>query len=531
MSAPATPATRRQRRRRPQQQNLIQKPRGGISPRVQKVGPEHFGVVSVDCAKARSKWMLADFYGNVHVSPTIVEHNQAGFAAAIVDLRQAVAGHDLRDLIVAVERTGRYHLPVQRAFAVAGFEARTVHPLISRHFRVVADPGIKTDDKDMAGIHRAAINGFALLEAQWDTAWRELQLLTRHRRDLVRKSSTLCCQIKEHLDAALPGFAACFPTLWEHPAALRLALELGSAQGLLEAGIPVLSDLLRKLQISFHQRTLERVLQWAASAALPDVAANFHRRIAVSLNQDRTQKEREIQDLERQIAAGLVRTPYIVLLSIPGINVVSAGEYAAEMGPIGNYANGRCITGRAGLYPCRYQSDRVDHADGPLVRSANMRLRFALMQIADCLLKCNLYFQGLANTWKARGIDDPRDRRVRVAQRFSRISFHMVAGGSVFNHPCVKSRDYILQKLVLFYAEHQTPPEVMLLDLRATIEQLPQNEYAAEAQALRERFNPPAPGERARSGPQKLGEILAELLVRLAGMAVQSGKSGAGDPT
>jgi hypothetical protein len=41
------------------------KPRGVVQERVQKVGSERFGVVAVDCAKARSKWMLCDFYGKV----------------------------------------------------------------------------------------------------------------------------------------------------------------------------------------------------------------------------------------------------------------------------------------------------------------------------------------------------------------------------------------------------------------------------------------------------------------------------------
>ena len=58
----ATVTRKRGRSRRP---DALQKPRGVIHPRVQKVGPEHFGIVAVDCAKARSKWMLADFYGNV----------------------------------------------------------------------------------------------------------------------------------------------------------------------------------------------------------------------------------------------------------------------------------------------------------------------------------------------------------------------------------------------------------------------------------------------------------------------------------
>src|SRR5437763_6115746 len=102
----ATTARKRGRNRRP---DVLHKPRGVIHPRVQKVGPEHFGVVAVDCAKARSKWMLADFYGNVLVPPTIVEHDRAGFDAAVSTLREAVKQRDVRDLLVAVERTGRYH--------------------------------------------------------------------------------------------------------------------------------------------------------------------------------------------------------------------------------------------------------------------------------------------------------------------------------------------------------------------------------------------------------------------------------------
>jgi len=49
---------------------FIGKPTGQIQQRVQAVGPEHFGIVAVDCAKRRSKWMLCNFYGKVLVEPT-----------------------------------------------------------------------------------------------------------------------------------------------------------------------------------------------------------------------------------------------------------------------------------------------------------------------------------------------------------------------------------------------------------------------------------------------------------------------------
>ena len=117
------------RRRRGQRRHEVHKPAGALHPRVERVGPHHFGIVSVDCAKARSKWMLADFFGKVLVAPVEVPHTQAGFRAALQQLRQAILDHRLDDdLVVAVERTGHYHQPVRRAFADAGFEVRTVHP-------------------------------------------------------------------------------------------------------------------------------------------------------------------------------------------------------------------------------------------------------------------------------------------------------------------------------------------------------------------------------------------------------------------
>lgn len=86
---------------------FLQKPNGVIHPRVQKIGPEHFGIVCVDCAKLRSKWMLTDFYGQVLVPPTEVAHNRVELDAAVAQVCLALEQHELRDSLVAVERTGR----------------------------------------------------------------------------------------------------------------------------------------------------------------------------------------------------------------------------------------------------------------------------------------------------------------------------------------------------------------------------------------------------------------------------------------
>src|SRR5437016_9724930 len=112
----ASTRTRRRSSRRPVPDS-VGKPRGVLHPRVQLVGPEHFGIVCFDCAKVRSKFLLADFYGRPLISPTTVAHSRPELDAAVTQVRQAFATYELRDGLVAIERTGRYHRVVQRTFA------------------------------------------------------------------------------------------------------------------------------------------------------------------------------------------------------------------------------------------------------------------------------------------------------------------------------------------------------------------------------------------------------------------------------
>jgi transposase len=513
--------TRKRRLATPPQ--TIHKPRGVIAPRVQVVGPEHFGIVCVDCAKARSKWMLTDFYGRLLVEATEVEHTRPGFRALIQAVRAALDRSAIRDQIVVIERTGRYHRPIQRAFAQAGFEARIIHPLTTKQHRQPADPGNKTDETDLAAIQRGAVNGFGLLEPPADPVSARLQLLARHRRDLVEKAVALRCQIHEHLQSIMPGYARCFADVFDCRIPLRVAREFGSAAAIVQAGVPGLIACLRRADLRAHLPTLEKIVGWAGSAPAAEDESDLHLKILITLDDDRLSKAHEVQAIERELAGLLVRTPYVLLLGIPGINVVSAAEFAGEMGPIDRYPTGRAITGRAGLYPSRYQSDRVDYPDGALVRCANRGLRRAIMIIADNLIKCNAHFRILATGWRLSG-RDARAVRVQVAGRFARIAYQMVAGRRAYRHPSCNEKDYVLKKLIAFHNEHGIDADRLLRDLDAAVAQLPRSEYREEAVPLADELDRAL--NRRGKGPRPLSEILPVVLAKLGVKPVQSPESG-----
>ena len=239
---------------------------------------------------------------------------------------------------------------------------------------------------------------------------------------------------------------------------------------------------------------LLRILGWARDAASADPDAELHRARAIALDDDRIHKRKQIHSCERDLVAQLVQTPYVRLLALPGLNVVTAGEFAGEAGPMAHYATARVITGRAGLFPRRYQSDRVDLSSGRLARRGNRRLRQALLQAADTLVRCNDHFGALAARWRAAG-KDPREVHVRVAGRLARIAFRMVADGGGYDHPACRGPEHALKKLADFHVKHNIDEDMMRTNLERAAAQLPPASGAAPAAA--------APREAAGGGPRR----------------------------
>jgi transposase len=469
-------------------------------------------------------WLMSDFYGRVLVEPTPVEHERGQLTFLIDTICEITERQQINDLVVAIERTGNYHTPLVRAFKAANwkgrkFDIRIVHPFATKQHRQPANPGDKTDENDLAAIFRAVAAGYGLLDATWDDVHRQLHLLARHRRDLVEKRSAIYCQLREHLDLALPGYAALFDDgLWISKVAFLLLKHVSSPDEFQRRGIDGLTKILRDANVRFQEKTLGKIIAWSANAAAPDQQALTHHRILLSLEEDRQRKTQEISALEEDLAHLLVNTPYLLLLCCPGINVISAAELAGEMGPITNYARAANITGRAGLYRSRYQSDDVDLKNGPLVRMCNRRLRAVLMMIAENLVLWNPHYRSLAQLWESKGQDD-RYIRTKIATKFSRLLFQLVAGRQILRHPGMKDRDYILDKLMKFQQEHGTRPEVMLKDLQQAILQLPTNSYAEEAAPLAAALEKT---RAARPGVKPLADVLPLVLARLGVGALQS---------
>src|SRR5690606_10000714 len=125
-------------------------------------------------------------------------------------------------------------------------------------------------------------------------------------------------------------YALLFTNLLDNALAMKVANQTGSPQAVIDLGADGLILMLRSNEIRFQKRAVEKVVAWAQQAVQAESLdeARLHHAIWTDLYQLYENLQSKISKLEQQIAGNLAATPYIRLLTIPGINVVSAADLA-----------------------------------------------------------------------------------------------------------------------------------------------------------------------------------------------------------
>ncbi len=494
---------------------------GQYAQRIHAVGPAHFGIVTIDCAKHRSILRMRSALGQELLPPSVFTHTHSALKQVLDNVIRVRSQHDLRDIVVAVEQTGHFHQPIVRAFRGAAYDTRIIHPRVSQRFRRALHQGQKTDPHDLDGLYLAVCQGLGLALRESPDVYQGLLILTRHRRDLVRRQSKLQTQLRDVAHRYLPGLLDLARLPWNQTPLMTLVRDYLSPRQILDQGFDTLRHNFLKINARIPTKWAERILTWAEQALDGCPLAELWRRRFCDLDDQRKQVHDQIFAVEREEASLLAQTPYLLLLAIPGINVVSAAEYAGEAGPADHYTHPNQITGRAGLVPSRYQSDRVDLRHGPLVKQANRSLRYSLVQIANNLLMHNHHYHARGLIWK-------RQRKshgwicVKVAKSFSRLSYGIVMSGEIRQHPSLRDPQAILDKLVAFHRQHGTAGHQIRCDLQAAVEQIPSSRRTAEAAPLQEKLRKL---QAAQRGPQSLASILTLVLTRLSVVSSETGES------
>lgn len=478
--------------------------------KVEKVGVEQVGLLAVDPHKRQFEAVLTNGIGKQLMEQEKVTKTSVGIQEYMKKVDAACLRYGIKEVLAGIERTSRFHMPIRRAFKKRNWTVQTIQPYATKKLRQAIDSGSKTDETDLDAILRAMMVGYGIAERELPERWEEWRALNRVREDNVKRLADLKNQIQDRLEALLPGYTGMVQNIWRAPVYLCLAEKYGTPEAIRAASLEELRQTAKSQSHVVKSSTLNKVKVWSSMSCQAEPGAKIKHHILCRELEQLRSLENQIHEYEKQLVYYLAETPFVLLLALKGINVVSAGGYGAELGPIEHYVNAKNITGRAGIRPSVYQSgDETNSPNGPMLSRRNARLRDAIFEIAGNLMKCNPYFQG----WAALRKGTPtRKLEARIACRFTRISYQIIRQQTLMlEHPCIESRDAILRKLYDFALSHGFDLQERESILKRAMKQLPSKLCKDEADSL----NKLLPKRRTKPNTTQLGEVLETVMAKL----------------
>jgi hypothetical protein len=138
-----------------------------------------------------------------------------------------------------------------------------------------------------------------------------------------------------------------------------------------------------------------------------------------------------IKVLDKEIEKVLLETDGRLLLSIPGIGVITAAEFYSEVGDLSNFEHAGQIIKKAGTNPMVIQSGGLQGFYGRISKQGNKHLRFIVYTIGKCLAQHNNDLSSYYDKLRERG-KHQRKAYIALGNKFIRIAFSMLKNRTVY---------------------------------------------------------------------------------------------------
>jgi transposase len=402
------------------------------------VNLEQVLIVAIDAAKLHQKSLICNYFGDVIEKPFFFSVNQDGISFLCSKINKAMKEHNAQRIFLGVEATGHYYEDIVRQLGERGFGVQIFNAYTTFEERASALNWCKTDDIDLVAIAHAIMNNkgteFTLAEGKQ----RQLLTFTRARRREVKKRAALQIEIRvlmDHIWREYQGYAVeenkkrkkvkIFSDFWGK-SSLFFMKSYPHPSYILQLGESGLRRLSKEYNLKLRQGTIQKLL-YSANQALSRSLEELRPELLIlkmRLN-DLEKLSKNIEALEMEIEPLLLETDGKLLLTVPGIGLVSAAELYSEIGDVFQYENPGQIIKRAGTNPIMKQSGGGGGYFGRISKQGNPHLRYIIYNVGRCLSMHNKDLLPFVDRLKERG-KHPRKVFIALGNKFIKIDFAML---------------------------------------------------------------------------------------------------------
>lgn len=300
-----------------------------------------------------------------------------------------------------------------------------------------------------------------------------LQKLTRARRELVKEETEAKNLIRVHMDHIFREFQG--KSVWvngkrEHvkvfddmfgKSSIYLMKHYSHPSDILNLGEEGLRQLSVRENLKFRDKSIQLLLEFAR-----DSISQPKEFLEVDIFLLRQKLERfeflvnQIKVLERKIEDLFVETEGAVILSVPGIGVVTGAELYAEMGNLSDFDYAGQLIKLAGTNPIVKQSGGKRPNYYGISKQGRRTFRNITYQVGKSLAQNNLEMKQRYKAFKERG-KLPNQAYIALGNRMIRLAFSMIRKHSLYQSTDnnyvlldVLSKKLRAQNLKRFYEIH-----------------------------------------------------------------------------
>lgn len=420
-------------------------------------------LVPIDVSKVLQKAMILNYFGDVIEPSFSFMVNQSGMNVLLENIENAKLSSGSESVFVGIEATGHYYEDIVRVLTEKGYSVHIINPASTHEERKQHLTYTKTDDIDLYLIAEVLIGNKATNAKLSQGDYKRLQNLTRARRSEINKRSRVKTEIRaihDHIWREYQGFSVLekgkvktqriFSDFWGK-ASLYILSNYPHASQILALG-----ELgLRKISIDFNLKirssTIKKLL-YAAKESISKPLKDLPSEIFILRQKIRDYQWHtdNIKSYEEEIERILIKTDGLLLLTVPGIGLVTAAEIYCEMGDLSNYSSASQIIKKAGTNPVVTQSGPGKGYYGGISKQGNANLRRAVYAAGKSLCAHNEALRPFYLRLKEKG-KKYGSIYIAMGNKFLKIAFSMLKNQKPFecNSPSFSYHKEIMKKITL----------------------------------------------------------------------------------
>lgn len=348
-------------------------------------------IVGIDIAKELQWARFVDYRGLELGKALKFRNDKNGFESILASIEVNCNHRRLNDVIVGLEPTGHYWKPLANYLIKHGITVVMVNPYHTKRAKELDDNSpTKSDKKDALTIAKLVRDGRYYEVYMPQDIFAELRVLSTSRTSLMKRRNAIKNTITALLDEYFPEIVTVFKNPLKGKASLQILKSCPFPALILELGVEgILAEIKKAVKKSVGRKKAQQLLEVAKNSIGVGYGITSAKLKLGLMIEELELLTKQLNFLGIEMEKALADTGFgEIILSIPGIGVVSAASFFGEIGDPMRFDNPRQISRMAG-YNLVEDSSGKNKSGTAISKRGRKNLRSVLYQIARTMVAVN----------------------------------------------------------------------------------------------------------------------------------------------